>query len=94
MGINLFLNDSYKLLELLFDNQTIVLDKKIVPITQNEIGNALGMSKAKVNLLIGQLQNEGYVSIEGRGKYVLSEKAILLIKTMRRTDNRLVKNER
>lgn len=94
MGIDLFLNDIYKLLKLLYDKQTVVLDKKVVPLTQTEIGNVLGMSKAKVNALIGQLQDEDYVSLETRGKYMLSEKATILVETMRRTDTRLDKNER
>lgn len=63
MRIDLFLNDSYKILNLLYENQTVVLDKKVVPLTQSEIANELGMSKAKVNSLIGQLQNEEYVSL-------------------------------
>ncbi|WP_051533517.1 hypothetical protein [Anaerovibrio sp. RM50] len=93
MGIDLFLNDSYKILKLLYDNQTVVLDKKVVPLTQSEIGIALGMSKAKVNVLIGQLQDEDYVSLESRGKYVLSEKAVMFIQTMRRTDTKLIKKK-
>ena len=78
MRIDLFLNDSYKILNLLYENQTVVLDKKVVPLTQSEIG---------------QLQNEEYVSLATRGKYVLSEKAILLIESMRRTDTKLLKDE-
>ena len=66
MRIDLFLNDSYKILNLLYENQTVVLDKKVVPLTQSEIANELGMSKAKVNSLIGQLQNEEYVSLATR----------------------------
>ena len=93
MRIDLFLNDSYKILNLLYENQTVVLDKKVVPLTQSEIANELGMSKAKVNSLIGQLQNEEYVSLATRGKYVLSEKSILLIESMRRTDTKLLKDE-
>lgn len=93
MGINLFLNDIYKLLKLLYDNQTVVLDKKVVPLTQNDIGIVLGMSKAKVNSLIGKLQDEEFVSLEARGKYVLSEKAIMFIDTMRRIDTRLDKTK-
>lgn len=91
MGLELFLNDSYKLLRLLYDNQTKVLDKKVVPLTQNEIGTELGMSKAKVNSLIGQLQNEGYISMETRGRYMLSDKALMLIGDMQRAENRLIK---
>ena len=93
MRIDLFLNDSYKILNLLYENQTVVLDKTVVPLTQSEIANELGMSKAKVNSLIGQLQNEEYVSLATRGKYVLSEKEILLIESMRRTDTKLLKDE-
>ena len=93
MRIDLFLNDSYKILNLLYENQTVVLDQKVVPLTQSEIANELGMSKAKVNSLIGQLQNEEYVSLATRGKYVLSETAIFLIESMRRTDTNLLEVE-
>ena len=42
MRIDLFLNDSYKILNLLYENQTVVLDKKVVPLTQSEIAKRLG----------------------------------------------------
>ena len=93
MRIDLFLNDSYKILNLLYENQTVVLDKKVVPLTQSEIANELGMSKAKVNSLIGQLQKEEYVSLSTILNYVLSEISILIIESMRRTDTKLLKDE-
>lgn len=34
MGINLFLNDYYDLLELMRDNEAVILDEKIIPLTQ------------------------------------------------------------
>lgn len=71
MGTELFLNDNYRILHFLYDNQTMVLDMKVIPLTQGEIGNALGMSKAKVNALLGQLQEANYVSLATRGRYVL-----------------------
>lgn len=74
MRIDLFLNDSYKILNLLYENQTVVLDKKVVPLTQSEIANELGMSKAKVNSLIGQLQNEEYVSLATRESMCFQKK--------------------
>ena len=47
MRIDLFLNDSYKILNLLYENQTVVLDKTVVPLTQSEIANGLGMCNIK-----------------------------------------------
>ena len=80
MEIDLFVNDNYRLLKLLYDNQTIVLDKKVIPLTQSEISNELGMSKAKINVMIGELQKKGYVAIQTRGKYVLLDKANCIMK--------------
>ena len=91
MGIELFLNDKYKLLKLLYDNQTMVLNKKVIPLTQQEISEALGMSKAKVNSLIGDLQGNGYIVLETRGKYLLLEKGILMVEDFRKTEAKLNK---
>jgi biotin operon repressor len=91
MGIEIFLNDKYKLLKLLYDNQTLVLNKKVIPLTQQEISEALGMSKAKVNSLIGDLQENGYIALETRGKYLLLEKGILMVEDFRKTEAKLNK---
>lgn len=91
MEIELFLNDKYKLLKLLYDNQTLVLNKKVIPLTQQEISEALGMSKAKVNSLIGDLQENGYIALETRGKYLLLEKGILMVEDFRKTEAKLNK---
>lgn len=34
MGIELFLNDYYDLLKLMHDNEVIILDEKVIPLTQ------------------------------------------------------------
>lgn len=91
MGIELFVNDKYRLLKLLYDNQTLVLNKKVIPLTQQEISEALGMSKAKVNSLIGDLQENGYIALETRGKYLLLEKGILMVEDFRKTEAKLNK---
>ena len=91
MGIELFLNDKYKLLKLLYDNHTLVLNKKVITLTQQEISEALGMSKAKVNSLIGDLQENGYIALETRGKYLLLEKGILMVEDFRKTEAKLNK---
>ena len=70
MRIDLFLNDSYKILNLLYENQTVVLDKKVVPLTQSEIANELGMSKAKVKRVRKQLEVD-FVVNQGNQRYYI-----------------------
>ena len=48
MTMDLFLNDYYKLLKLLYDNQTVVLDKKVVPLTQMDKLSPLSRTFLKV----------------------------------------------
>lgn len=91
MEIELFLNDTYRLLKLLYDNQTLVLNKKIIPLTQQEISFELRMSKAKVNSLIGDLQENGYIFLETRGRYVLLDKGILIVEDFSKTESKLKK---
>lgn len=91
MEIELFLNDTYRLLKLLYDNQTLVLNKKVIPLTQQEISVELGMSKAKVNSLIGDLQENEYIFLETRGRYALLDKGNLLVEDLNKTESKLKK---
>lgn len=88
MTMDLFLNDYYKLLKLLYDNQTVVLDKKVVPLTQVEICSVLNMSKVKVNTIFVELQKEGLLIQETRGKYSLTDKACVIVDSIEKI-NRL-----
>ena len=75
MGIKLLLNDYYDLLKLMHDNEAIILDEKVIPLTQQQIA-------AKVNSMFGVLQKEGFVEQKTRGKYVLTDTAESIIKTI------------
>ena len=75
MGINLFLNDYYDLLKLMHNNEAIILNEKIIQLTQQQIASTLKGSKMKVNSMFGRLQKECFVEQRARGKYVLTEKA-------------------
>ncbi len=79
MKTDLFLNDYYKLLKLLYDNQTVVLDKKIIPLTQAEICSVMSMSKVKVNSIFVDLQRDGFLVQETRGKYSLTDISEIII---------------
>ena len=89
MQIDLFLNDHYKLLKLLYDNQSAVLDKRVIPLTQAEICAALGMSKVKVNSMFVEFQKEGLLIQESRGKYSLTDSSETIIKGIQQIDKKI-----
>lgn len=91
MKTGLFLNDYYRLLRFLYDNQTVVLDKTIIPLTQADIARTLGISKAKINILLSKLKDEGYLEKGQKGKYILLDKSLVMIEEMKKLENKLEK---
>lgn len=89
MQMDLFLNDNYKLLKLLYDNQSVVLDKRVIPLTQAEICAALGMSKVKVNSMFVEFQKEGLLIQESRGKYSLTDIAETIVNSIVHIDRKI-----
>lgn len=84
-----FMNDNYKLLKLMYDNQTTILNKKIVPLTQMELSSELNFSKMKTNAIFVELQKQGYIVQENRGKYSLTNKSELIIKGIEQLEKKL-----
>ena len=87
--IELFTNDTYKLLKLMYDNQRVVLNKKIVPLTQMEISTVLGFSKMKTNAIFVELQKAGLITQETRGKYSLTDISNEIINGICKLDKRV-----
>ncbi len=85
--LELFVNDNYKLLKLLYDNQTVILGEKVVPLRQIEIANTLGFSKMKTNAIFVKLQEQELIKQEARGKYTLTEKAEKIVKYIEKIDD-------
>lgn len=67
MGIELFLNDYYDLLKLMHDNEVIILDEKVIPLTQQQIATTLKCSKMKINSMFSALQKQDFVEQKTRG---------------------------
>lgn len=82
MKIDIFLNDYYELLKLMYNNEVVILDERIIPLTQIQIANSLRYSKMKVNAMFSVLQKEGYVAQKGRGKYIITEDARILVEKL------------
>lgn len=85
--LELFVNDNYKLLKLLYDNQTVILGEKVVPLRQIEIANTLGYSKMKTNAIFVKLQEQELIKQEARGKYILTKKAEKIVKYIEKIDD-------
>lgn len=86
MDVKLLLNDYYDLLKLMHDNEAIILEEKIIPLTQQQIATSLNYSKMKVNSMFSVLQKKGFVEQKTRGKYVLTDTAESILKTIEKLD--------
>ena len=77
-----FLTDNYHVLSYLYDNSTP--DNKI-SITQQEIADAIGLGRTKVNAIMQELKQQGYlVSENGHlGRYLITQQAIFLLKNLK-----------
>lgn len=71
-----FVNDKYRVLECMANRQISVNDENVIKLSQQEIADILHFTKTKVNTIIGDLKNNGYiVQLSSRGKYILTDKA-------------------
>lgn len=83
--IEFFTNDRYLVLKTLYEHQIEINNVEICPITQQEIADALGCSKAKVNMVLNELINNGYVQIYNntKGRYALTDEAKDIMKKLK-----------
>ena len=83
--IEFFTNDRYLVLKTLYEHQIEINNAEICPITQQEIADSLGCSKAKVNMVLNELIDSGYVQIykNTKGRYVLTEEAKKIMKKLK-----------
>lgn len=73
---NFFVNDKYKVLECMAQRQILVNNEAIIKLSQQEIADILGFTKTKVNNIIRDLKQNGYLTqLSSRGKYALTDVA-------------------
>lgn len=71
---NFFVNDKFKVLECMEQRQIQVNDESIVKLSQQEIADILGFTKTKVNNIVRELKENGYLNqLSSRGKYMLTD---------------------
>lgn len=85
MTIEYFANDKYRVLVCMAERQISVKDSSVVKLSQQEIAEILQLSKVKVNAIITELKNDGYIKQQSpRGKYALTNKANKALAQMRK----------
>ncbi len=78
-----FVNDKYRVLKCMANRQIPINNEQVVKLSQQEISDILHFTKTKVNTIIGELKNNGYVVQLGtRGKYTLTDKANTELRAM------------
>ena len=87
-----FLTDNYHVLSYLYDNS---LQDNRICISQQEIADAIGLGRTKVNAIMQELKQQGYlVSEHGHmGRYLITPQAILLLKNIK-TVNKAIERKK
>lgn len=90
--LNQFLTDNYHTLSYLYDNSS--QDNKI-SITQQEIADAMGISRTTVNRIMQELKKDGYLVSENghMGRYLITPQAILFLKNVKTVNKAIEKKK-
>lgn len=81
MSLESFVNDKFKILDLLYKHKIEVRGESYTSLSQQEIANLIHFSKQKTNKLMKELMDEGYIDnyLNLRGKYVVTAIGIEVI---------------
>lgn len=89
-------SNAYKVLKYMYSCQIELPDgTKYIPLSQVEMAPLIGVSTITMNKLFKQLRDDNLLlPIEGkRGKYELTDKAIIIIRDMKKLENKLEENK-
>lgn len=87
MKLEQFANDKYKILKIVFDNEIKVNKDTYTNLNQQEIADIAKFSKKKVNILVNELINDGFLEKfnDLRGKYKLTAEGEKVVNLMQST---------
>ena len=78
-----FVNEKTKVLVILKENQLQIDGKNICPLNQQEISNLVPCGKLKVNQILKELIDDGYVEmLHTKGRYIVTPKAYEVLKKL------------
>lgn len=84
MSIVEFTNDNFRVLAYLYDNMD---PSWLVKITQQEVSDALGISRVTINKIFRQLKDGDYITQDSTkvGRYYLTESSVRLVESFRQS---------
>ena len=78
-----FVNEKTKVLIIVRENQLQIDGKSICPLNQQEIANLVPCGKLKVNQMLKELIDEGYVEmLHAKGRYIVTDKGYEVLKKL------------
>mgnify|MGYP002512379227 CR=1 FL=1 len=78
-----FVNEKMKVLLIFKENQLEIEGRNICPLNQQEIASLVHCGKLKVNQIIKELIDDGYVEmVHTKGRYFITAKGYELLKKM------------
>lgn len=78
-----FVNEKMKVLVILKENQLHIDGKNVCPLNQQEIANLVPCGKLKVNQILKELIDDGYVEmLHTKGRYIVTSKSDSMLKKM------------
>ena len=82
--LSFFGNERYVILKILSEHQVTIGKDRISPLSQQEIADIAECSKLKVNRILNELINAGYVGCFNgkRGKYSITDNGYKVLKLM------------
>lgn len=75
------INDNYKVLSFLYDNQITINGETYCNLTQVEMSNMLNVTRMTLSKKLKELKNNNLIVFE-KQKYVLTNRAIQIIETI------------
>ena len=77
--LDVLVNDCYKVLKILYDNQVTIQNEKYCPLSQEEIAKELGVTRMTISNILKKLKENNLISIDDARKYTLKDNAIQII---------------
>jgi len=83
-----FVNEKTKVLLIFKENKLEIDGKNICPLNQQEIASLVPCGKTKVNQIIKELIEDGYVEmVHAKGRYLITDKGYELLEKMSLYEN-------
>lgn len=77
---DMFTTNEYKVLQKIYDNSYMISGRLYCPLSQMDVANDIGLSRAAINRIFSRLQESGDIKALGRSKWQLSDEAANMIK--------------